>query len=93
MNNRSGISEPGVIIIDVRAAEEYAGGHLEWSINVPLHEIPARLNELKEQNIIVCCASGIRSNKAASLLKQNGITCRDGGSWLDLKNSLTINQE
>lgn len=72
-------------IIDVRTPAEYASGHVPNSKNVPLQEITLRLNELKNvENLVLCCASGNRSARATVLLKQNGITCEDGGSWLDI---------
>lgn len=72
-------------IIDVRTAGEFAGGHVAGSINIPLNELPARLDEIRDKpNIIVCCASGNRSASAEMLLKQHGIECNNGGSWLDV---------
>lgn len=83
----------GATVVDVRTFAEYADGHLPGSINIPLSELPDRLSEFKQQpeGVVVCCASGIRSNKAANFLKQHGIECIDGGSWLNLKH--LINQD
>ncbi|HZY38012.1 MAG TPA: rhodanese-like domain-containing protein [Mucilaginibacter sp.] len=76
---------PGTVVIDVRTPQEYSDGHIAKSINIPLGELSKHLEELKQaENIIVCCASGIRSQKASILLKQNQINCLDGGSWLDI---------
>ncbi len=84
----------GVPVIDVRTLAEYADGHLPGSINIPLSEIPNRLAEFKQQSegVVVCCASGIRSNKAVNILKQHGIECVDGGSWLNLKQLSDLNK-
>lgn len=72
-------------IVDVRSRAEFMGGHVEGSINIPLQEIPARLEEFKKmEHIILCCASGNRSGQAATYLKQNGIECENGGSWLEV---------
>lgn len=72
-------------IIDVRTPGEFMGGHVAGSINIPLQEIPDRLDELqKMENIILCCASGNRSGQAAMYLQQNGIACQNGGSWMDV---------
>ena len=80
-------------VIDVRTPAEYSEGHLKGSINIPLNEIPEHINDLKDiKGLIVCCASGIRSSKATIILKQNGIECRDGGSWLNLNHLITLNQ-
>ena len=74
-------------IIDVRTIAEYQEGHVPGSINIPLSEIQSRVNELKEMDgeLVLCCASGNRSGQAAAYLNSIGITCRNGGSWLDLR--------
>jgi rhodanese-related sulfurtransferase len=73
-------------ILDVRTIEEFAGGHVAGSINIPLHEIPHRLAEIKKMNqpLVLCCASGNRSGQATAYLKSLGIECKNGGSWLDV---------
>ena len=72
-------------IVDVRTSEEFEGGHVHNSINVPLHEIPVRLDELRKMNnIVLCCASGTRSRHATTVLLREGISCENGGSWKDL---------
>jgi rhodanese-related sulfurtransferase len=94
MNNISELMKSGAIILDVRTPGEYSEGHFSESINIPLNEIPARISELKDKrDIIVCCASGIRSSKAINFLKQNGINCHDGGSWRNLKSMSNINTQ
>lgn len=81
-----------ITVVDVRTPAEFNEGHLAGSINIPLNEIISRLDELKSgRQILLCCASGIRSKKATDLLKENSVDCQDGGSWLDLKNQLNIN--
>ena len=62
-------------IVDVRSPEEFMGGNVVGSINIPLQEIPQRLEELKTLNqpIILCCASGMRSGQAHGFLNQQGI--------------------
>jgi rhodanese-related sulfurtransferase len=49
-----------------------------------------RLNKLKKDNpIITCCASGMRSASAKSILKSNGFTeVHNGGGWSSLQNKL-----
>ncbi len=73
-------------IVDVRTPAEFMGGHVAGSVNIPLNEIPKRLEEIKElaQPLVLCCASGGRSAQATSYLKGLGITCENGGSWLDV---------
>lgn len=71
-------------IIDVRTREEFMGGHVAGSKNIPLLEILEHEEAFKkmEQPIIFCCASGARSGQAANYFKQKGIDCENGGSWL-----------
>jgi phage shock protein E len=73
-------------IVDVRTYGEFSGGNVAGSINIPLNEIPARMEELKalKAPLILCCASGGRSGQAQNYLSQNGIECYNGGSWLNV---------
>lgn len=91
MNTISELLKTGAKVVDVRTPAEYAEGHVENSINIPLNELPDRTDELKKmQGIVVCCASGIRSNNAANLLRTNGIECLYGGSWMNMSQLKTI---
>lgn len=82
--------EKGAVIIDVRSPGEFASGHIKGSKNIPLNEIGAKINEIKKQNkpVIACCASGMRSSQATSILKQNGIDAINGGGWQSLQSKL-----
>jgi rhodanese-related sulfurtransferase len=77
----------GATIIDVRSREEFQGGHLKNSINIPLDKLTNSLKKLdKNRPIITCCASGMRSASARSLLKSNGFEqVYNGGSWTSLR--------
>jgi len=70
-------------LVDVRTPEEFKESHAPGSINIPLQEIPQRVEEFKkiEQPFILCCAGGTRSGKAADYLNTQGIKCENGGSW------------
>jgi rhodanese-related sulfurtransferase len=62
-------------IVDVREADEYASGHLPDAKNIPVAKLADRIGELekfKDKPIIVCCATGMRSNKACAELKKHG---------------------
>jgi rhodanese-related sulfurtransferase len=79
------IKQGDATVIDVRTPAEFMGGHVPGSVNIPLQEIPSRLDELKGmKNIVLCCASGNRSGQAAAFLEQHGIECVNGGSWMDV---------
>lgn len=80
------IKEKQGTIIDVRTPNEFMGGSVVGSINIPLQEIQQRVDELKnlKQPLVLCCASGNRSGQATHFLSQQGIECYNGGSWLDV---------
>jgi rhodanese-related sulfurtransferase len=80
----------GAIIIDVRSPGEFAGGHIKGSKNIPLQELPKKLNSLpKDKVIITCCASGMRSASAKNTLKSNGFKeVHNGGGWMRLKEKI-----
>ncbi len=73
-------------IVDVRTPEEFRGGHVAGSINIPLQEVPNRIEELKSLKapLVLCCASGGRSGQATHYLSNLGIECCNAGSWLDV---------
>lgn len=77
-------------VVDVRTPQEFGGGHVAGSINIPLQEIAHRLDEFQSmKNVVVCCASGNRSGQAARFLQQHGIAVENGGSWLTVNALLT----
>jgi phage shock protein E len=80
----------GSIILDVRSPAEYKQGHIKGSINAPLNELSKHISKLKKETaVITCCASGMRSASAKSILKSNGFTqVYNGGSWSSLQNKI-----
>ena len=81
----------GAVIIDVRSKGEYAGGHINGSVNIPLDSLSSNLGKLKDKNkaIITCCASGMRSASAKSMLASKGYTnVHNGGGWYGLQNKI-----
>ena len=80
-------------IIDVRTPTEFAGGNVAGSINIPLNEIELHAVEIKQmqQPIVLCCASGMRSGQATAYLKNIGIDCENGGSWIDVNYTINNN--
>ena len=75
------------IIIDVRTKEEFQGGHVKGSINIPLQELVSKEDEIMQMkgNIIFCCASGNRSGHAAAYFLSKGLGCENGGSWYEVQ--------
>ena len=86
MNLQELINDEKTKIIDVRTEEEFLEGNLNQSVNIPLHEVPERIEELKEmQPIVLCCRSGQRSGRAMDFLKSQGLEeVYNGGGWLEL---------
>jgi len=77
----------GAIIVDVRSPAEFYGGNIENSLNIPVGELMNKLDYLKDKNqtIITCCASGMRSGAAKQLLVAKGYTnVINGGGWSSL---------
>jgi rhodanese-related sulfurtransferase len=74
----------GAIIVDVRTRNEFLGGHINGSINIPLDQLDGNLNKIKDKNrtVITCCASGARSAFAKKKLISNGYAnVYNGGGW------------
>ncbi|HAB94479.1 MAG TPA: rhodanese-like domain-containing protein [Lachnospiraceae bacterium] len=67
-------NNPGAYLIDVRTGPEYEAGHIEGSINVPLHSIHFIVNHVRdiEAPLYVYCQSGARSGQATSMIKEMG---------------------
>ncbi|HEY8699552.1 MAG TPA: MBL fold metallo-hydrolase [Arthrobacter sp.] len=63
---------PGDVVLDVRRSDEYDDGHVAGALNVPLHELLSRIDEVPAGKVWVHCASGYRSGVAASLLQRAG---------------------
>ena len=65
---------PQAILLDVRTPEEYGGGHVPGSRNLPLQQIEkiTAIAEKKETPLFVYCQSGARSRQAVSLLQRMG---------------------
>lgn len=57
-----------VVVLDTRQTGEYRDGHITGAVNIPLHELPHRLDEVPAGEVWVHCASGYRASIAASLL-------------------------
>jgi rhodanese-related sulfurtransferase len=69
--------DPSAIVLDVRTTGEFAGGHIEGAVNIPVETIgserPDGLPDL-DATILVYCRSGNRSATAAKALVSMGYT-------------------
>ncbi|MBX9806595.1 MAG: rhodanese-like domain-containing protein [Flavobacteriaceae bacterium] len=89
--NYTELVKNGATILDVRSKSEYAGGHIKGSVNISVDTLRNNLEKLKDKNkpIITCCASGMRSASAKSILAANGYTqVYNGGGWYSLQSKL-----
>lgn len=88
--NYAELKAKGAQIIDVRSKGEYEGGHIRGSVNIPLPSLSNHLSKIKKDKpVITCCASGMRSASAKSLLQSNGYTeVYNGGGWSSLDQKL-----
>ncbi|WP_432076223.1 MBL fold metallo-hydrolase [Streptomyces wuyuanensis] len=71
----AGLAELGahrVVVLDVRRDAERAGGWIEGSVHIPVHELHRRLGEVPDGTVWVHCAGGMRAAIAASLLDAAG---------------------
>ena len=77
----------GATILDVRTKGEYQSGHIKGSVNIPLQQLQSQLGKLdKKKPVITCCASGMRSASAKSMLRSSGFgEVYNGGSWHSLQ--------
>ncbi|HEY8045810.1 MAG TPA: rhodanese-like domain-containing protein [Streptosporangiaceae bacterium] len=68
-----------VTVLDVRRDLEWAAGHLDGAVHIPLHELAGRLGEIPGGELWVHCQAGYRSAVAASLLQaaHHGVTAVD----------------
>ena len=58
----------GATLLDVRTRDEFAGGHVDGAVNIPVDELPARIGELAtDRPVVAYCRSGRRSAHAAVL--------------------------
>ncbi|CAN5294737.1 hypothetical protein BH20ACT9_BH20ACT9_05340 [soil metagenome] len=67
------------LVVDVRFPLEYRWGHVPGAISVPLHALPRRLEELREEppRPVVCvCLTGHRASAAVRLLHRRGLDAR-----------------
>lgn len=69
------LQESGITLLDVRTPAEFAGGHIDGFVNIPVDELRDRLDELdKSKPVYVICQSGLRSYIACRILTGYGFT-------------------
>ena len=62
-----------VTLVDVRTADEYALGHIDGALNIPLDDLRERIGEIpSDRPVYVYCGVGLRGYLASNILKENG---------------------
>ncbi len=79
----SAADDPAFTVLDVREPGEWASGHHDRAIHIPLHLVRDRLSEIpRDKPLAVYCAGGQRSYYAVRLLRQDGFDARNlSGGW------------
>lgn len=91
------INREDAVVLDVRETSEWGGGHIAGARHITLGQLDQRLSEIdkfKNRTLIVCCASGQRSQEACVKLKKAGFekafSLRGGlSAWTDAGLPLT----
>lgn len=84
------LKKDNYLIIDVRTPDEFNGGHVNGSKNIPLSLLSDKISSIpKDVPVVLCCASGNRSGQATTFLKSNGYEqVYNGGSWFNVQAAL-----
>lgn len=70
------LADKNAFLLDVRTPEEYAEGHFEGAVNIPVDSLRVGLEKLpRDKKIYVNCHSGLRSYIACRILMAHGFEC------------------
>ena len=65
-----------ITLLDTRTPGEYARGHIDGFVNLPLDELRERLEEIpRDRPVYIHCQTGLRSYVACRILAQHGYDC------------------
>lgn len=75
----------GAVVVDVRTPAEFLQGHAPGALNMPLDRLASLAGRLDPSRpVLVCCASGARSARAARMLRERGLEAGNAGPWTRL---------
>ncbi len=83
---------PNVLLLDVRRPDEFASGHVEGAVNIPLGETARMVEAIgaKDRPVVLHCRSGNRSGQAMKDLRAAGFTqLVNGGSYQQTATALS----
>ena len=73
----AGVPDPvpaDLVVLDVREDDEWAAGHIEGAVHIPLGELAGRADEVPAGGqVLVYCHVGGRSARATAFLQQRGV--------------------
>ena len=73
-----------VQILDVRESEEWAAGHIDGALHLPMDQVPRRIDEVdRRRPVVAVCRSGRRSDKVAEYLRGQGIPAENMSGGLE----------
>jgi hydroxyacylglutathione hydrolase len=68
------LNDPNILVLDVRRNGEREASHIQGTINIPLHELSQRFNEVpKDKEIWVHCAGAYRAAAAVGMMEKAGL--------------------
>lgn len=82
-----GALRKGALIVDVRTPQEYDGGKIPGSINIPSAQIAINAQRLKDAGrpLVIVCSDNARLNEAIRTLSAKGVKqVHNGGNWKKL---------
>jgi rhodanese-related sulfurtransferase len=81
----------GWMLLDVRTADEWTGGHIAGSVHIPMDQLMQRMNEVGDR-VVCVCAVGARSARVAEFLNAQGREAvnLDGGIYAWASSGLPI---
>jgi hydroxyacylglutathione hydrolase len=94
--DRRRVEIDGLQVVDIRNPGEVALGAIDGAIEIPVGQLPGRLDELDSSApTVIYCAGGYRSSVAASLLRQEGFSDVSDllggyGAWLEFAHPAPI---
>jgi rhodanese-related sulfurtransferase len=63
----------GAVVVDVRSQNEFAEGAVKCAVNLPLEDLDTNLDKFRNGKYLLYCRSGMRSQIAATRLKEKGL--------------------
>jgi MFS family permease len=88
---------PNAVVVDVRSDEEFAAGHIDGALHIPLDSLAERASEIPKDAFVItaCGKGGGRSDRAAIELRALGFgsarpLCGGTLAWLELTSRKTL---